>query len=446
MIFPPRSTSTTGVPSSGRSQGRCACPLCKRVGAAGATRYPARVGHAGSCSSRCISQACSYGTSPARIHVQFAHRVDATRRPGCPQTVQGVRAVSYVHHCSRRTEGKWLDRPVTVESGTLLRRSGGAHDQPAGARRDRIGRGAEAARGEAGGGMGHRRAGRLLAVVRLAGGSFQGKLTEVQKNDNSAYLPASAESTKVDKASRAVPDRAIDPGFIVYQRDGGLTAADKAKIAADAQTFKPSRASRPTRWRRRSTRQERHDRHDLRPADRQGRRRQCPGHDLVNAEKSVIKAAKADAPAGLVVHSAGPGGLLVAFIDSFGGLDGTLLWRPASSSSSSCWSSTAARCCGSSRCSAPVALSAARRSSSTSRQARTCHPQRPEPGHPVGARHRRGHRLRPAADQPISRGAARTTNSRIDAMIAAWRGAAPAIAAPRRHRHPRPAVPDLRAS
>ena len=35
----------------------------------------------------------------------------------------------------------------------------------------------------------------------LAGGSFTGKLTEVQKNDNAAYLPATAESTKVDKAS-----------------------------------------------------------------------------------------------------------------------------------------------------------------------------------------------------------------------------------------------------
>ena len=30
-------------------------------------------------------------------------------------------------------------------------------------------------------------------------------------------------------------------------------------------------------------------------------------------------------PAGLAIHSAGPGGLLVAFIDSFSGIDGTLL-------------------------------------------------------------------------------------------------------------------------
>ena len=40
----------------------------------------------------------------------------------------------------------------------------------------------------------------LIMIVWLVlgglGGSFEGKLGEVQKNDNSAYLPASAESTK----------------------------------------------------------------------------------------------------------------------------------------------------------------------------------------------------------------------------------------------------------
>ena len=77
----------------------------------------------------------------------------------------------------------------------------------------------------------------------LAGGSFQGKLSEVQKNDNAAYLPATAESTKVDKAAD-LPHGAVDPGFIVYERDGGLTAADKAKIASDVRASRPSRRCR----------------------------------------------------------------------------------------------------------------------------------------------------------------------------------------------------------
>ena len=49
------------------------------------------------------------------------------------------------------------------------------------------------------------------------------------------------------------------------------------------------------------------------------------GPGLVNAEKAVLKFARANLPAGLVVHSAGAGGVLVAFIDAFGGLDSSLL-------------------------------------------------------------------------------------------------------------------------
>ena len=49
------------------------------------------------------------------------------------------------------------------------------------------------------------------------------------------------------------------------------------------------------------------------------------GDQLVALEKRVLAAARANAPPGLVVHSAGVGGLLVAFIDSFSGIDGKLL-------------------------------------------------------------------------------------------------------------------------
>ena len=72
----------------------------------------------------------------------------------------------------------------------------------------------------------------------LAGGSYQGKLSNVQKNDQAAYLPSSAESTKVDQASQLFQHVQTIPGFIVYQRDAGLTAADKFKIASDAKSFR----------------------------------------------------------------------------------------------------------------------------------------------------------------------------------------------------------------
>jgi RND superfamily putative drug exporter len=160
----------------------------------------------------------------------------------------------------------------------------------------------------------------------LAGGSFEGKLSGVQKNDNAAYLPATAESTKVDKASDQFRTVQSVPGFIVYQRDGGLTDADKAKIASDVQTFKSIKGVAadevaPPRY---STRNNTTATISVPLIGKEGNV-SVQGDELVKVEKNVIKGAKANAPDGLVIHSAGPGGLLVAFIDSFSGIDGTLL-------------------------------------------------------------------------------------------------------------------------
>src|SRR5437016_778305 len=67
----------------------------------------------------------------------------------------------------------------------------------------------------------------LAFLAGTAGGSYQGKLSEVQKNDNSAYLPASAESTKVANEAAKFSTSQSLPGFLVFQRDSGLTAEDK---------------------------------------------------------------------------------------------------------------------------------------------------------------------------------------------------------------------------
>ncbi len=75
-----------------------------------------------------------------------------------------------------------------------------------------------------------------LIVVAVAG-PLAGKLNGVEKNDSKSWLPGSAESTKVlDVQSRFSSPNTI-PAVIVYERDGGLTAADKSKIADDAQKY-----------------------------------------------------------------------------------------------------------------------------------------------------------------------------------------------------------------
>src|SRR3954471_23094350 len=78
----------------------------------------------------------------------------------------------------------------------------------------------------------------LFLLIGLGGASFQGKLADVQKNDNSSFLPGSADSTKVANEQEKFSSIQSIPGFIVYQRHGGLTAADKAKIAGDVAKFK----------------------------------------------------------------------------------------------------------------------------------------------------------------------------------------------------------------
>jgi len=165
----------------------------------------------------------------------------------------------------------------------------------------------------------------LWLVFGLAGGSYQSKLSNVQKNDNAAYLPNSAESTRVDQASQSFHPVQTIPGFIVYQRRAGLTDADKAKIARDDQAFRgiPGVAANQIGA-------------AMFSADGTTASIEVPlvakvgttpiqGTQLVKVEKKVIAVARTGLPSGLVVHSAGPGGLLVAFIDAFSGIDGSLL-------------------------------------------------------------------------------------------------------------------------
>ena len=77
----------------------------------------------------------------------------------------------------------------------------------------------------------------VWAIVLVVLGGFGSKLADVEKNDSKAWLPGAAESTKaLDRLAAFQPSDVID-GQIVYSRDGGLTAADKAKITADAAAF-----------------------------------------------------------------------------------------------------------------------------------------------------------------------------------------------------------------
>jgi putative drug exporter of the RND superfamily len=75
----------------------------------------------------------------------------------------------------------------------------------------------------------------VLVVAALGG--LAGKLQGAEKNDASAYLPGSAESTQELNEQAIFESKNYNPTLVVYVRDSGITAADMAKAHADARYF-----------------------------------------------------------------------------------------------------------------------------------------------------------------------------------------------------------------
>jgi len=180
-------------------------------------------------------------------------------------------------------------------------------------------------RGLSRGALGIAVVGLLVFLVGALGGSYQGRLGEVQKNDNAAYLPATAESTEVGDEARRFSDVETVPGFVVYHRDGGLTGADRAAISADLADFREIDGVAADQVAGPQFSADGRTASTAVPLVGRTGSTTVNGDRLVAVEQEVLKTARDGAPDGLAVHSAGVGGLLVAFIDAFGGLDSTLL-------------------------------------------------------------------------------------------------------------------------
>ncbi|MEU2243945.1 MMPL family transporter [Streptomyces sp. NPDC018338] len=73
----------------------------------------------------------------------------------------------------------------------------------------------------------------LVPVLMLAG-----QLGDVEENDNSAWLPGNAESTKVVARAENFQRADTVPALVIYDRPEGITPADLAEARADAEAFK----------------------------------------------------------------------------------------------------------------------------------------------------------------------------------------------------------------
>ncbi|RNI22861.1 MMPL family transporter [Flexivirga caeni] len=162
----------------------------------------------------------------------------------------------------------------------------------------------------------------VWVVALLALGPLAGKLSGAQDNQTSSWLPASAESTKAFDQLGSFVDRDSLPAIVVYHRDGGLTAADRAKAKADAAAY---RTNTP---------------HLAGPVvgpipSKDGTTLQTlvPLHidpksgwnDLPTTAKQLRATATAGAH-GMAVHLGGPVGFGADQADAFSGIDGTLLF------------------------------------------------------------------------------------------------------------------------
>ena len=160
----------------------------------------------------------------------------------------------------------------------------------------------------------------LWIVILGVAGPLAGKLMGAEHNDAKSWLPAKAESTRVLDLQSRFQSPNVFPAVVVYDRPSGLTAADRAKAASDAQKFTtisgvvPGQVSGP-----------------FFAKDGQAIETVIPvnlgkngWNSAGTAADSIRGVAQADGQ-GLAVHITGPLGAAADSAKSFKGINGTLL-------------------------------------------------------------------------------------------------------------------------
>ena len=163
----------------------------------------------------------------------------------------------------------------------------------------------------------------LWVVVLFIAAPFAMKLTDAQDNDAASWLPGSAESTQVLQIAEDFRPEQI-PAVVIYARESGLTAQDRAEIAEDVGQLKQlsdhgiiGEQTRGPVFDRQA---------DPRAAqvfvpikmDEEGWERISPAVDSIRDDVGT-------GGDGMTVHITGPGGTSADFAEAFEGIDSTLL-------------------------------------------------------------------------------------------------------------------------
>ncbi|WP_167131366.1 MMPL family transporter [Paramicrobacterium chengjingii] len=160
----------------------------------------------------------------------------------------------------------------------------------------------------------------LLILVWLAaasvGGPYFGKVDEVSSNDQTSYLPSSADATKVQKLREDFSDSNAIPAIVVFSSDDELSdekidaatdalesLAGASGVASDISPPIPSDDGRALQ--------------SFVPIDADA--------DVGDVVSSIGDTLRAAAPDGIAVHVTGPAGFSADLVAAFAGIDGLLL-------------------------------------------------------------------------------------------------------------------------
>ncbi|MFF7738191.1 MMPL family transporter [Streptomyces sp. NPDC007984] len=160
-------------------------------------------------------------------------------------------------------------------------------------------------------------------VVVVVAAPLAMKLTDAQDNDAASWLPGSAESTQVLQISEDFRPEQI-PAVVIYARESGLTAQDRAVIAEDVRQLKQLSEHGIIGEQTRGPVFDRQA--DPRAAqvfvpilmDEEGWERISPAVDSIRDDVGT-------GGDGMTVHITGPGGTSADFAEAFEGIDSTLL-------------------------------------------------------------------------------------------------------------------------
>ena len=158
-------------------------------------------------------------------------------------------------------------------------------------------------------------------VVAALSAPLAGGLTDEQENDIAAWLPADAESTRaLNEQTELGADPDLIPAVVVYERTGGLTAADTAAIDEDVRAFGElpeldGTVAGP-----------------VPSEDGEAVQLVVPlnvgadGWEQIAPVVDGIRAEASDGPDGLSAYVTGPAGSAADSSEAFAGIDGTLLF------------------------------------------------------------------------------------------------------------------------